>query len=384
MKKQKTWIRLLTFMTVFLFFLISPSPWGFSVNKSTNSKQAEVTKTVKKIFDTWARALVQQSIEKEALSFYYTNEKLGRWAHSHEKAKLDFIRQWVKKRGVNFKEAKSEIKIPWLEIKGDQAELIVNQTLQIGYVHKGETTINHFGIGTRHWMKMKKHKGKWLISQDFYTDGLGDDSLAPNPTPAGGKPKGKVTGSSQKESDKGSYDREAAVRYADQYAGMAWGAGNNHQYNLKEYGDLSGVGGDCANYVSQCLADKHGGKIPLDGSWFYTIDQDGFSGSEAWVRADSFCSWLQYSGRGRLIAKGTFPELIKPTKESPAGAVGEVKKGDVIGYGIGGEIVHIAIVVGWDSNGYPLVNSHTVDRYHCPWDMGYDKKTIYYLLQVTG
>ena len=56
----------------------------------------------------------------------------------------------------------------------------------------------------------------------------------------------------------------------------------------------------------------------------------------------------------------------------------------MIGYGMGGEIEHVAIVVGWDSNGYPLVNSHTVDRYHCPWDMGYDKKTIYYLFHVTG
>lgn len=383
MKKQKTWIRLLTLITVF-FFLISPSPQGFSVNKSTSAKRAELSSAVKKIFDARAKALIQHSAAKKALSFYDTNEKLGGWAHSHEKAKLGFVRQWVKKRGVNFTEAKSKIKIPWLEIKGDQAELIVNQTLQIGYVYDGETAINHFGIGTRHWMKMKKHKGKWLISQDFYTDGLGDDSLAPNPTPAGGKPKGKVTGGSQKESDKGSYDREAAVRYADQYAGMAWGAGNNNQYNLKEYGDLSGVGGDCANYVSQCLADKNGGKIPLDGGWFYTVDQDGFSGSEAWVRAQNFCDWLRYSGCGSLIAQGTFSELIKPTKKFPAGAVGELKKGDVIGYGMGGEIEHVAIVVGWDSKGYPLVNSHTVDRYHCPWDMGYDKKTFYHLFQVNG
>jgi hypothetical protein len=383
MQKTKAWIRSLTLIIVCSFFLITP-PWGFSVNKSTDSKEAEVTKTVKKIFDSRARALVDHSTDKEALSYYFTKEKLGSWAHSHEKAKLDFVQQWVTKRGVNFIEARSEIKIPWLEIKGDQAELIVNQTLQIGYVYKDETTVNRFGIGTRHWMKLKKHKGKWLINQDFYTDGLGDDSLAPNPTPADGRPKERASGSSPKDSDKGNYDREAAVRYADQYAGMAWGAGNNHQYNLKEYGDLSGLGGDCANYVSQCLADKNGGKIPLDGSWFYTIDQDGFSGSEAWVRAQNFCDWLQYSGRGSLIAQGTFSELIQPAKKFPAGAVGELKKGDVIGYGMGGEIEHVAIVVGWDSNGYPLVNSHTVDRYHCPWDMGYDKKTIYYLFHVTG
>jgi len=45
--KKETWLRLLTLTVVFLFFLISP-PWGFSDNKSTDSKKAEVTKTVKK------------------------------------------------------------------------------------------------------------------------------------------------------------------------------------------------------------------------------------------------------------------------------------------------------------------------------------------------
>jgi hypothetical protein len=76
--------------------------------------------------------------------------------------------------------------------------------------------------------------------------------------------------------------------------------------------------------------------------------------------------------------------LIKPAQKQPAGVIGELKKGDVIGYGTDGDIEHVAIVVGWDSKGYPLVNSHTVDRYHCPWDMGYDQKTIYYLYQITS
>jgi hypothetical protein len=340
--------------------------------------------TVKDVFDARANAIVKESAGKKVLSGYDTSEKLGKWALSHEKAKMDYVRLWEKKRGIKFTEARSEIQIPWSEIKGNHAELTVYQTLQVGYIYPGSTTVNHFGIGTRHWMKMKKHKGKWLICQDFYTDGLGDDSLAPHPKPADGSPQEQPPKQTSPKDAPGLYDRIGAVSYADQYAGLAWGAGNDNQYNLQQYGDLNPIGGDCANYVSQCLSDEKGGKLPLDGSWFYNFDEKGFNGSQAWVRADSFCNWLQYSGHGRLLAQGTFPELIKPAQKQPAGVIGELKKGDVIGYGTDGDIEHVAIVVGWDSKGYPLVNSHTVDRYHCPWDMGYDQKTIYYLYQITS
>lgn len=196
------------------------------IGKASNSQQAELSKTVKEIFDTRARAIVKESTEEAVLSSYDTTEKLGQWAHSHEKAKMDFVRLWMKKRGVRFTETRSVINIPWSELKGNHAELVVHQTLQVGYIYPGSTTVNRFGIGTRHWMKMKRKKGKWLICQDFYTDGLGDDSLAPEPKPADGRlpqvPPIKRT-TSKMAAD--IYDREGAVRYANKYAGLAWGQG---------------------------------------------------------------------------------------------------------------------------------------------------------------
>lgn len=381
--KRKTTL-MLAAATAAVIILLGPLLHRPIIGKANNSRQVELSKAVKEIFDARARAIFKDSAEGAVLSRYDTTEKLGQWAHSHEKAKMNFIRLWVKKRGVRFTEARTVIHIPWSELQGNQAELIVHQTLQVSYVYPGSKTVNHFGIGTRHWMKMKSYQGKWLICQDFYTDGLGDDSLAPEPKPAEGRlPQRQPTKRTSPQSTAVGYDREGAVRYADKYAGLAWGAGNKHQYNL-QYGDLSGKGGDCTNYVSQCLADKNGGKLPLDGGWFYCIDQDGFSGSQAWVRAQDFCDWVQYCGRGKLVARGTFPELNNPTKNFPSGAVRKLRKGDVIGYGQENLIEHVAIVVGWDSQGYPLVNSHTVDRYHCPWDMGYDKTTVFHLFQISG
>ncbi|MBU3128796.1 amidase domain-containing protein [Clostridium tagluense] len=41
------------------------------------------------------------------------------------------------------------------------------------------------------------------------------------------------------------------------------------------------------------------------------------------------------------------------------------------------------MVTGFDSHGYPLVNTNTIDRYHVPWDLGWGDKNInFYLIHV--
>jgi len=100
------------------------------------------------------------------------------------------------------------------------------------------------------------------------------------------------------------------------------------------------------------------------------------------VQTEAFARWLLYGGRARLVARGTFPELNGPNAKFPRGAVRELQKGDVIGYEEKGRIEHFAIVVGTDTHGYPVVNAHTVDRYHCPWDMGWDRQTVFHLFRI--
>ncbi|WP_151191914.1 amidase domain-containing protein [Desulfotomaculum copahuensis] len=351
-----------------------------------SAPEDELPARVKEIFDTRARAVITGADPGPALAGYDTGSKYGQWAYSHEQSKLCFIQAWAQKRGVRITGAASTISVPWSKVRGNTAEFQIKQTLQLGYVYPGEKTVNHFGIGTRHWLQLVKRDGRWLIRRDFYTDGLGDDTLVPKPTPAdgpacagrisrSGPPLRAVNGGS------GLYDRPGAAGYADKYAGLAWGAGNRHQYN-PHYRDLNGNGGDCTNFVSQCLGDREGGKLPMDGTWYYRHDRRGGSGSRAWVQTEAFASWLLYSGRAERLAQGGFNELNRPGVKFPRGAVRELQKGDVIGYEEKGHIEHFAVVVGADSHGYPLVNAHTVDRYHCPWDMGWDKRTVFHLFRI--
>jgi len=356
---------------------------SYKASSSVDNSKKSLQEAVQEIFHSRALASITGADPEKALSYYDTTTTLGRWALEHEKSKLIYIQLWAQKREVSITEVNSTIKILWLQIVRNNAELTVNQTLQLGYVYPGDPTVNRFGIGTRHWMRLALKDGKWLIQQDFYTDGLGDNSLVLDPIPSDGPAvvqKNENT-SPPAAGPPGVYNRDGAVRYADKYAGLAWGAGNDNRYNPR-YRDYNDRGGDCTNFVSQCLGDQEGGCLPMDGNWFY--DWKEGAGSQAWVRAETFGDWLVYSGRGRRLARGTFQELSTPNEKYPLGAVRELQKGDVIGYGKTGYSAHMAIVVGYDSQGYPLVNSHNVDRYHCPWDMGYDKTTVYHLYKING
>lgn len=137
------------------------------------------------------------------------------------------------------------------------------------------------------------------------------------------------------------------------------------------YKDFTYEGGDCANFASQVLTDKKAGGIPTDWNWCYSQGK----GTRAWVQAEALVHHLIYSGLAALVKRGSFQEVFE--------AINLLEPGDIIGYEEKGEIVHVSIVVGRDAGGYMVVNSHTADRYHVPWDMGWDRRNLYWLLHIT-
>jgi hypothetical protein len=44
--------------------------------------------------------------------------------------------------------------------------------------------------------------------------------------------------------------------------------------------------------------------------------------------------------------------------------------------------VHTGLVVGYDARGVPVVDTHTADRYHVPWELGWDHSTYFVLWHV--
>lgn len=227
--------------------------------------------------------------------------------------------------------------------------------------------------------------GKWHVDREWYLDPLDRDlHLIPahlfpymktnivNNTPA-------FLVQSNKWKVRRSYNREQAVAYADKYAGAAFFAGNNHRYNPK-YIDYTYIGGDCTNFTSQVLGDPdEGGGLPMVGAWNYRYKQGG---TVVWVRTDAFKNFLLKSGYGKMIAKGTYDLVAKPTKKFPQKTIAELKPGDLIAYEEHGKLDYFAVVTARDERGYPLVNSHTADRYHVPWDLGWDKNAKFLLIRI--
>ena len=138
---------------------------------------------------------------------------------------------------------------------------------------------------------------------------------------------------------------------------------------INNYRNFNPEGGDCANFASQILHE--GGKFKKNGSWNY----DKGSATGPWVNADKFTSYMIYSGRASVIAKGSYDKVYKESYK--------LLPGDFIAYEKKGDITHISTVTGVDSKGYTLVTCHNTDRNDVPWDLGWsDKKMKFWLVRV--
>lgn len=136
------------------------------------------------------------------------------------------------------------------------------------------------------------------------------------------------------------YDRQSAIFYA-----RKWAFGRNPQYL-----DFSSLGGDCTNFVSQCLyaGSKIMNYMPVFG-WFYRSGNDR---TPSWTGVEYLYRFLITNG-----AEGPFAEETNNDK---------VEIGDIIQLGREtGDFYHSCIITGF-RNGEPLVSAHTFNAYQRP------------------
>ena len=130
-----------------------------------------------------------------------------------------------------------------------------------------------------------------------------------------------------------SYNASAAVDYARQY----W---NN--YN-SAYTNYNSVGGDCANFVSQCL---YAGGLEQDDRWY--------NGSAAWISCSSQIAYFRDMGF----------TVIDYAQAS------DIQIGNPVYYYNGNSMAHTAICVGYSSDGTPLVAAHNKNHWEYEWTLG--------------
>ncbi|RUT31978.1 hypothetical protein EJP77_09640 [Paenibacillus zeisoli] len=353
------------------------TPARASAESSETTESKEIPRFLQELFEDRAQLLLDPNAA-HIQDHYLRDNRYSRHALSHELERTEYIQAWAKERRVKFVNAESSIRIVRLKVEGETAKVSLVQSLKLGYEYLDKYPGHHdFGIGTRHAIKLHKHNNIWYLEREWYLDPLEENpqtiqkcdlDFPPRNTPLL-QPK-----------DKPRYNRQQAVEYANKYAGLAWGAGNQHRYNRK-YLDYNSQGGDCTNFSSQAIGDKEGGRLRMRGGWHY-YDRSG--GSAAWVRTDSFRGFLVHSGYGTVVAHGDFARIVKFANElqQDESQLYKLQAGDLIAYQIKGDIDHFSIITGFDQSGYPLVNSHTADRFQVPFDLGWDKYTKYQVIHI--
>lgn len=357
----------------------------------TNEDEQNITDEIETMYNSRNAAFISGNLNS-LKPMFDTDQKYGQWSLEHEVRRVKYLKDWAKLRGIRFINVESYIRIKKIFNKTFRPRLALEESYKFDYIYTNAPTpvINSFGVGIRHTLTLEKKNSHYQIYSDWYTDCFEDAMGAysgeiHDETVFSDYEKTTETYSSGSAASKPYYNRQKAVEYADKYCGAPWGSGNNYKYN-KSYSDYNGIGGDCTNFASQVIGSPEGGGLPQDGTWHCSLSKYArCQGTRAWVNVDGLLSYLLYSGKGSQIKRGNFKDLTEPTQSLPKGAISKIIPGDLICYIKKGNPDHFAIVTAIDSNGYPLVNSHTTDRYHVPWDLGWgDKKITFSLIHING
>lgn len=161
------------------------------------------------------------------------------------------------------------------------------------------------------------------------------------------------------------YNRLAAVDYAMKYA-----IDPNKKY--KYFQSIDENGGDCTNFVSQCL---NAGGASMDYNiirpWWYDIKHG--KASICWATAHSLYWYLKVNQRiNRNVIKGLEVEDIT-----------KLEIGDLIFYeNLNNTIFHAAIITSFavsSGNREPRISQHTFNQLNETYKKNYDFKKMHFL-----
>ena len=318
------------------------------------------------LFDYRNKALLDKN-ENMLKELYDTNVKTGLWAYEHEATKMKYLENWSNKQGVKFSDIKTRVKIKKVKEKEDDLYgIICTVSTEYKYSYDNQRDIvNMFRIGTYHYLNVRMKDNQYIITKEWYTDPFADSLNLDNIKSE--DIKAHIL-SQQVVDTQLTEEQKKAIQYAHQFCGAA----ADEEYGFKfnpNYKDFNPEGGDCANFASQIMFES--GRFKKNSIWNYSAGD----GTKAWVNAQSFKNYILNSGRGSLVARGSYQDVYKQAYS--------LIPGDFVGYEKGGRITHVSTVTGVDSKGYPLVTCHNTDRYLVPWDLGWSDKAIrFHLIHV--
>ena len=235
-----------------------------------------------------------------------------------------------------------KVKVTDCSLDGSSARLGIYEWMTIGYAPEESDAVNATAYGYNFSLNIERdRKGSWKIASVDDTD-QNFDWMAEEAEYAA-KAEESAGSGLQVFSEDGSkemmaaaaaksytYNVSNAIAYADKYC---------INYN-SSYNSYKGRGGDCANFVSQCL---YAGGFQQDSVWY--------KHSVAWINVMKQIAHFRDYGNFMNANNGN---LIK---------------GNPIYFDWNGDGVydHATICVGRNNSGTAILDSHTRDLYHATW-----------------
>ncbi|MBS5938408.1 amidase domain-containing protein [Clostridium sp.] len=336
------------------------------IDTSSEEIKREFKVLIEDLFTKRNTAIV--SADSELLKeFYDLKIKVSLWAYESEAKKTQYLINWSEKQSVKFKDLKSIVRIRKVaEKEPGLYGIICDVATDFNYYYvDSPETINHFRLGTNHYLNLRKQDDRYIITKEWYTDPF-TDSLDLNNIKSD-EIKSYILSQTAPEYTP-SEKIQKAIEYAHKYCGVSEDEEFTFKYN-PGYKDHNPDGGDCANFASQILFE--GGGFKKNGTWNYA----GKEGTKAWLNAQGFKNYMVSSGRASYIAKGSYQNIYK--------AAFNLRPGDFVAYEKKGRITHVSTVTGFDSKGYPLVTCHNTNRLLVPYDLGWSNDNIkFHLIHV--
>jgi SHS2 domain-containing protein len=355
-------LMILLWMVAIYFFCQGIDEVSIHVN---NPENQEMEEAIQQIFDKRNQAIMDE--DKDYLMKLYDRKvKAGLYSYEHEVRKMEYLHQWEYKQGVQFNSIDSKIFLRKLNKKGEGYFVTMAVTTEYTYQYEGGSRTNSFRLGTYHSLDLLPHEEGWMISKEWYLDPFADSLNLDEGKIE--KIKEIIASHDERELPEFNERRLGALEYMDQHCGVARPPDYSFRYN-SEYRNYNSLGGDCTNFASQILFE--GGGFRKNSTWNYNRG----GGTKAWLNAHGFNQYMLYSGRGSLIQRGTYEQVLRNSYN--------LLPSDYIAYEKKGEVAHISFVSALDTKGYALVNSHNSDRFRVPWEVGWsDAGITFWLVRV--
>ena len=261
----------------------------------------------------------------------------------------------------------SSVKNVCKSIKDDTTiyDIDVYEWTWVYYNYTENTEVDKMGYGTQHAMGVEVNSvGDANIVYDEYEDFIFSENNGFQTDNSLKEEKLNVDMVAPHSIYADSLNVNTLIDYADEFVSKSYatdsGTSAYQYYNTKDY--YYENGNDCANYVSQCL---RAGLMPLDkgannsydtsssatDDWWYNRNQGsslGSCSSYSWRTVDGLINYLKQEGLS-LDTINTAQSNVFPGNPVITGNKG-----------------HVAICVGYNSAGKPIINGHTRDVYHTP------------------